>query len=80
MNIKHLKKKVMSTNRNTTDFIKDDTKVIVTMKNGKQINGTIVLGRYHSLTFEKIYDVDYYKEDGKLWTMLDVPENAITIC
>lgn len=59
-------------------WISNGTQVIVTMKNGTSIDGKIVDGDYNVCTFEKEYMIEYIK-DGKTWTMLCVPESAITI-
>lgn len=64
---------------NNHQFIQDGIKVIVTMTNGKQITGTIAGGRYNTVTFKKEYCVDYFKEDGREFTMLGIPESAINI-
>lgn len=48
---------------------------------GKAISivGTIVCCDVNDCTFEHQYDVDYYKADGKKWTMIGVPERAISL-
>lgn len=51
-------------------------RVRVTGKNGKTVEGTIAGWDYNCFTFEREYDLDYLK-NGKLWTMIGIPENSI---
>ena len=61
-------------------WIENGTKVIVSLKSGRVITGTIVDGDYNCFTFEKQYDVNYYDEQkGKELTMICVPERAIAV-
>lgn len=53
-------------------------KVKVTTKSGKSIEGTVKDWDYNYCTFEKEYAIDYLK-DGKVWTMIGVPEKNITL-
>lgn len=58
-------------------FSKGD-KVTVTRRNGEIISGTVLDWDYNLCTWDIEYDVDYLK-DGKVFTMLCVPESAITL-
>lgn len=57
-------------------FNKGD-KVIVTRRNGAKVTGIISGWDYNVCTFEVEYDVDYLKDD-KNFTMICVPQTAIT--
>lgn len=58
-------------------FSKGD-KVTVIRRNGDTITGTISGWDYNVCTFEVEYDVDYLK-DGKIFTLIYVPQTAITL-
>lgn len=58
-------------------FNKGD-KVTVTHRNGETLSGTIAGWDYNVCTFEVEYYVDYLK-DGKIFTMICVPQTAITL-
>lgn len=58
-------------------FSKGD-KEIVTRRNGAKVIGTIAGWDYNVCTFEIEYDVDYLK-DGKIFTIICVPQTAITL-
>jgi small nuclear ribonucleoprotein (snRNP)-like protein len=58
-------------------FNKGD-KVTVTRRNGDTLTGTISGWDYNVCTFEVEYDVDYLK-DGKIFTLICVPQTAITL-
>lgn len=61
-------------------WIENGTNVIVKMRNGKVINGTIAGGDYNVCTFGKEYDVNFFNEEkGCEQTLICVPEKAITI-
>lgn len=62
---------------NPNKFNKGD-KVIVTRRNGEKISGTINDWDYNYCTFDVQYDVDYLK-DGKKFTLICVPQTAITL-
>lgn len=51
-------------------------RVRVTKKSGEIVEGTIAGWDYNCCTFEREYDLDYLK-NGKLWTMIGIPENCI---
>lgn len=51
-------------------------KVMVTKRNGEVQNGVIRDADYNLCTYKPQYDVDYEK-DGRVWTMICVPESAI---
>lgn len=53
-------------------------KVTVTRRNGAKVIGIISGWDYNVCTFEVEYDVDYLK-DGKNFTMICVPQTAITL-
>lgn len=56
------------------------TNVIVTLRDGKEIHGTIVSADTNLCTWEEEeeYGVDYVKE-GKLWTIMGVPASNIRL-
>lgn len=58
-------------------FNKGD-KVRITKRNGETITGTISGWDYNVCTFEVEYDVDYLK-DGKNFTMICIPQTALTL-
>lgn len=62
----------------TPNKFKKGDKVMVTRRNGETINGTINDWDYNACTFDIQYDVDYMKE-GKIFTLICVPETAITL-
>lgn len=51
--------------------------MIVQRSNGELVGGVVAGCDYNPCTFELQYDIDYMKE-GKHWTMICVPEDAIT--
>lgn len=55
------------------------TSVIVTLRDGRKIRGTIVSVNTNLCTREEgEYSVDYVKE-GKLWTIIGVPASNIRL-
>lgn len=54
------------------------TSVVVTLRDGKEIRGTIVSVDTNLCTWEGEYSVDYVKE-GKLWTIIGVPASNIRL-
>lgn len=60
----------------TTDLRKGQS-VVVTTKKGK-VEGVISSIDMNVCTFETEYSVDYQK-DGKIWTMICVPAEAIEV-
>lgn len=54
------------------------TSVIVTLRDGKEIHGTIVSVDTNLCTWEEEYSVDYVKE-GKIWTIAGVPASNIRL-
>lgn len=54
------------------------TSVIVTLRDGKEIHGTIASIDTNLCTWEEEYGVDYVKE-GKLWTIMGVPASNIRL-
>ncbi len=58
------------------EFTKGEN-VVVTMKDGNKINGTIVRCDVNFCTFKDEYEIDYVK-DGKVCTMICVPASAIS--
>lgn len=62
------------------DFIENGTKVVVTFRSGKKMDGIIRGGDYNVCTFEKEYDVEYfYEPTNSNRIMICVPERAIAI-
>lgn len=53
-------------------------KVIVTRRNGAKLSGTVRNWDYNVCTFEVEYSIDYFK-DGKIFTLICVPQTAITL-
>lgn len=53
-------------------------KVLVTRRNGETVTGTINDWDYNVCTFEVEYSVDYLHENGKMFTMICIPQSAIT--
>ena len=54
------------------------TSVVVTLRGGKEIRGTIVSVDTNLCTWEEEYSVDYVKE-GKLRTIIGVPASNIRL-
>lgn len=53
-------------------------KVLVTRRNGETVSGTINNWDYNICTFEVEYSIDYLHENGKIFTVISVPQTAIT--
>lgn len=54
------------------------TNVIVTLKDGKEINGTIASLDTNMCTWEEEYSVNYVKHN-KIWTIIGVPASNIKL-
>lgn len=54
------------------------TSVIVTLKNGKEIHGTIATQNINICTWEEEYSVNYVKHN-KIWTIIGVPASNIKL-
>lgn len=58
-------------------FIKG-TSVIVTLKNGEEIHGTIASVDTNMCTWEEDYSVNYLK-NNEIWTIIGVPASNIKL-
>lgn len=54
------------------------TNVVVTLRDGKEIHGTIASLDTNICTWEEEYSVDYVKHD-KIWTIMGVPASNIKL-
>ena len=54
------------------------TSVVVTLRDGKDIHGTIASVDTNMCTWEEEYSVDYVKHD-KIWTIMGVPASNIKL-
>lgn len=52
--------------------------VTVRLNSGVTLDGKVLDWDYNICTFEKEYSVEYFGMDGNLWTMIGVPERALT--